>query len=70
MNRRVFNDTHRTKADSSDDQGVTSPSNGSSPSKKDAPGIPQSPLGKLLEGAGALVDDGSDKFFGMENVGA
>ncbi|KAI9803622.1 MAG: hypothetical protein M1826_004953 [Phylliscum demangeonii] len=49
--------------------GSTSPSNTSSPSKKDAGSAPHTPLGKLLDGAGPLRDDGSDKFFGMENFG-
>lgn len=49
-------------------QGTTSPSVGSSPSKKDATSQPQTPLEKLLSNAGPIRKDGSDKFFGMENV--
>jgi hypothetical protein len=49
-------------------QGPTSPSVGSSPSKKDAASLPQTPLEKLLSNAGPIREDGSDKFFGMENV--
>ncbi|KAL9063304.1 MAG: hypothetical protein Q9157_008311 [Trypethelium eluteriae] len=45
-----------------------SPSNATAPTKKD-PNIPQpSPLEKLLADAGPLRSDGSDKFFGFENV--
>ncbi|KAI9781803.1 MAG: hypothetical protein M1816_002193 [Peltula sp. TS41687] len=49
--------------------GGTSPSIGSSPSKRHANNTPQTPLGRLLEDAGPLREDGSDKFFGMENFG-
>jgi hypothetical protein len=49
-------------------QGSTSPSIGSSPSKKDTTSQPQTPLEKLLLNAGPIREDGSDKFFGMENV--
>jgi hypothetical protein len=49
-------------------QGAVSPSVGSSPSKKDATSQPQTPLEKLLLNAGPIREDGSDKFFGMENV--
>jgi ubiquitin carboxyl-terminal hydrolase 9/13 len=49
-------------------QGATSPSIGSSPSKKDTASQPQTPLEKLLLNAGPIREDGSDKFFGMENV--
>lgn len=31
--------------------------------------MPKTPLQKLLSDAGPLKSDGSDKFFGMENVG-
>ncbi|KAI9828678.1 MAG: hypothetical protein M1832_001781 [Thelocarpon impressellum] len=49
--------------------GPLSPSTGASPSKKDATGAQPTPLDKLLESAGPLRNDGSDKFFGMENFG-
>lgn len=40
----------------------------SSPSRKDAKEPPSTPLEKLLLDAGPMRNDGSDKFFGMENV--
>ena len=47
---------------------MSSPSTGSTPAKKD-PNAPQlTPLEKHLLNAGPIRDDGSDKFFGMENV--
>ena len=49
-------------------QAATSPSVGPSLSKKDAAFLPQTPLEKLLSNAGPIREDGSDKFFGMENV--
>src|SRR5437764_6035478 len=49
-------------------QAATSPSVGPSLSKKDAASLPQTPLEKLLSNAGPIREDGSDKFFGMENV--
>lgn len=50
-------------------KGPTNPTTGSSPAKKD-PNAPQpTPLEKLLSDAGPIRDDGSDKFFGLENVG-
>lgn len=49
-------------------QGVSGPSSGSSPTKKDPNAPPKTPLEKLLTNAGPLRGDGSDKFFGMENV--
>lgn len=45
--------------------GVTSPSKG----KKDAEPEPEiTPLVKMLQHAGPIRNDGSDKFYGMENV--
>ena len=45
-----------------------SPATGSIPIKKD-PNAPEvTPLEKLLLNAGPLRGDGSDKFFGFENV--
>lgn len=49
-------------------QGVSGPSSGSAPTKKDPHAPPKTPLEKLLTNAGPLRGDGSDKFFGMENV--
>lgn len=37
-------------------------------SKKDDPPQESTPLEKLLQNAGPLREDGSDKFFGLENV--
>lgn len=45
--------------------------NGSNPPvlpKKDPISLPMTPLQRLLQDAGPLRNDGSDKFFGMENV--
>jgi ubiquitin carboxyl-terminal hydrolase 9/13 len=48
-------------------QGAINPS-AASPNKKD-PNAPQpTPLEKMLQNAGPIREDGSDKFFGMENV--
>ena len=49
-------------------QGGSSPSNSNSWAKKDPNAQQQTPLEKLLLDAGPLRNDGSDKFFGMENV--
>lgn len=49
-------------------QGVSSPTSGSAPNKKDPHAPPKTPLEKFLTNAGPLREDGSDKFFGMENV--
>jgi ubiquitin carboxyl-terminal hydrolase 9/13 len=53
-------------------QGPTSPGSVTSPSakhKKDAEPEPEiTPLQKMLQNAGPLRDDGSDKYFGLENV--
>jgi hypothetical protein len=51
-----------------DGQGPTSPASSAPPAKKD-PNAPQpTPLEKLLADAGPTRGDGSDKFFGFENV--
>ncbi|KAL9611529.1 MAG: hypothetical protein Q9167_003813 [Letrouitia subvulpina] len=47
--------------------GSLSPSTGSAPAKKDTSASPLTPLEKHLLNAGPIRDDGSDKFFGMEN---
>lgn len=49
-------------------QGVSGPSYGSGSAKKDPNAPPKTPLEKLLTNAGPVRGDGSDKFFGMENV--
>lgn len=36
--------------------------------KKDEPAQELTPLEKMLQNAGPIRDDGSDKFFGLENV--
>lgn len=36
--------------------------------KKDEPPVELTPLEKMLQNAGPLRVDGSDKFFGLENV--
>ena len=51
-------------------QGTSSPSTGSSPSKKDANGPQISALEKHLLESGPIREDGSDKFWGLENVRA
>lgn len=49
-------------------QGPASPASSNLPAKKD-PNAPQlTPLEKLLADAGPVRPDGSDKFFGFENV--
>lgn len=46
-----------------------SPANTVSPkAKKEEPAPELTPLEKMLQNAGSLRKDGSDKFFGMENV--
>jgi ubiquitin carboxyl-terminal hydrolase 9/13 len=45
-----------------------SPATGSIPIKKDPNAPEPTPLEKLLVNAGPLRGDGSDKFFGFENV--
>ncbi|MCJ1397019.1 hypothetical protein MMC11_000211 [Xylographa trunciseda] len=47
----------------------SNPATSSSPAKKDANQPQPTPLEKLLQEAGPLRNDGSDKFFGMENFG-
>jgi ubiquitin carboxyl-terminal hydrolase 9/13 len=47
-------------------QGPSNPSALSS--KKDGAASNQTPLEKMLMNAGPIRNDGSDKFFGMENV--
>ncbi|KAI4282781.1 MAG: hypothetical protein L6R38_002669 [Xanthoria sp. 2 TBL-2021] len=47
---------------------AASPSTGSTTPKKDPNAPPLTPLEKHLLDAGPIRDDGSDKFFGMENV--
>ena len=49
-------------------QGTSNASTGSSPSKKDANGPQITPLEKHLLEAGPIREDGSDKFWGLENV--
>lgn len=51
-------------------QAPTSPAGGSAPVKKDPNALEPTPLEKLLANAGPLRTDGSDKFFGFENVSA
>lgn len=49
-------------------QGPASPASSAPPAKKD-PNAPQlTPLEKMLADAGPARGDGSDKFFGFENV--
>ncbi|OXV06329.1 hypothetical protein Egran_05899 [Elaphomyces granulatus] len=42
---------------------------GTSPPKKDPHGVQMTPLEKMLHDSGPVRNDGSDKFFGMENYG-
>lgn len=49
-------------------QGASNTANGSSPAKKDHNASQLTPLERHLTDAGPLRTDGSDKFFGMENV--
>ncbi|KAK5657099.1 hypothetical protein OQA88_3627 [Cercophora sp. LCS_1] len=44
-------------------------SNASPKGKKDEPAVELTPLDKMLQNAGPLREDGSDKFFGLENFG-
>lgn len=44
-------------------------SNASSKNKKDEPAVELTPLERILQNAGPLREDGSDKYFGLENVG-
>ncbi|KAI9039965.1 ubiquitin C-terminal hydrolase CreB [Aspergillus affinis] len=50
-------------------QGSPAPSVGATPTKKEPPVIPLTPLEKMLQDMGPIREDGSDKFFGMENYG-
>ena len=43
--------------------------NASSKNKKDEPAVELTPLERVLQNAGPLRGDGSDKYFGLENVG-
>ena len=49
--------------------GAPNSPSGSSPSKKDIHATPLRPLEKLLVTAGPIREDGSDKFWGLENFG-
>lgn len=44
-------------------------SNASSKNKKDEPAVELTPLERILQNAGPLREDGSDKYFGLENFG-
>ncbi|KAI1637940.1 hypothetical protein F4809DRAFT_284816 [Biscogniauxia mediterranea] len=48
---------------------ASSPSSKDAQKKKDEPALELTPLEKMLQNAGPLRQDGSDKFFGMENFG-
>jgi len=47
---------------------ASNPTAAAPPAKKDLQAPQISPLEKRLQDMGAIRDDGSDKFFGMENV--
>lgn len=50
-------------------KGITGTTTSASPkNKKEEPAPELTPLEKLLQNAGPLREDGSDKFFGLENV--
>lgn len=49
-------------------QGQLTPTTNISSPKKDHHVLPISPLEKMLQDSGPVRADGSDKFFGMENV--
>lgn len=49
-------------------QAPASPASGHPVAKRDPNAPEPTPLEKLLANAGPLRDDGSDKFFGFENV--
>lgn len=49
-------------------QGPSAPTSGLGPPKKDPHAPPMTPLEKMLRDSGQVRIDGSDKFFGMENV--
>ncbi|EXJ78362.1 ubiquitin thiolesterase [Capronia epimyces CBS 606.96] len=50
-------------------QNATSPAVGTTPTKKDPNAPIPTPLERMLMNAGPVRNDGSDKFFGMENFG-
>jgi hypothetical protein len=50
-------------------QSITGTTSSASPkNKKEEPAPELTPLEKLLQNAGPFREDGSDKFFGLENV--
>lgn len=49
-------------------QNATNPAVGTTPTKKDPNAPIPTPLERMLLNAGPIRNDGSDKFFGMENV--
>lgn len=49
-------------------QGTSTATAKESSKKKEEPPPPPTPLEKMLENAGPVRNDGTDKFFGMENV--
>lgn len=49
-------------------QNAPSPAVGTAPTKKDPNAPVPTPLERMLMNAGPIRHDGSDKFFGMENV--
>lgn len=49
-------------------QGQLTPTTNITSPKKDHHALPISPLEKMLQDSGPVRSDGSDKFFGMENV--
>ncbi|THC99368.1 hypothetical protein EYZ11_001180 [Aspergillus tanneri] len=51
------------------DVGPPTPSVGATPAKKEPPAAPMTPLEKMLKDMGRIREDGSDKFYGMENYG-
>ncbi|KAL2860857.1 ubiquitin C-terminal hydrolase CreB [Aspergillus lucknowensis] len=51
------------------DVGSTAPAVGVAPPKKELQPLPMTPLEKMLMELGPIREDGSDKFFGMENYG-
>ena len=61
---------NRCLADTFVIQGTSSSSGPTSPSKKDANAAQITPLERHLLDAGPIREDGSDKFWGFENVSA
>jgi hypothetical protein len=49
-------------------KGSAAPAVGAPPPKKELQPLPMTPLEKMLMELGPIREDGSDKFFGMENV--